>query len=323
MDREQELACFTEKAMEKIKRSQDEIVQSLIRFQDEWKNVIMNAIKTLSDKIQKEEKILIAYLQFSVLRIDLLKEKKYHVVLTAYDPRWYLDDEAIEVSFEIHDWFQDRVKVWESLYALTEESMGKVTKYDVDHLMMNQIMEELPLTTHFLRFLLQDIEQEECFLQIPKSDIFQIRYGEYRDKSELILRMDHSLKDQKKWEKELRLTATVSDQLVYSGWYQVSITDSKAENLQLLYLRFEQSTLAKVSFQQSNLYGAKFLDCIINDCNFKKADLRCADFSRSKMEANDFTEADLEGAIFSEDVIPYLNLTSQQLQVIKIRGKSE
>lgn len=322
MNREQELEAFIEKAKPIISRSSEEIFASLVKYQEEWESKCLEALSTISHKILEEEKLIISYLQFSLLRIDLWNEKRYHIVLTAYDPSWFLDEEALEVSFELSDWFQERVSGWDTLYEEIRESMGKVTRYDVDHFVMEELMKDMPVITLFLRFLLKDIEEKEWFQEIPKSHIFQIRFGEYHDKSELLLRIDHSEKTQKQWDKEVRLAAVVKDQLVYSGWYQITIKQSSAENLQMHYIRFEDCELNHVSFAGSILYGAKFIHCRLNQVDFSNANLSFVDFTDSILDEVCFEGADMTNVVVSEEMISHLVLSKEQQGQILIGGRT-
>ena len=323
MDREQELSKLMKETTEKLKRSESEIMNHLLEYRDEWKRSIEGALEQINQKVKEQQKFQVAYLQFSVLRIDLIQKKQYHVLLTAYDQRWYLDPEAITVSFVMKDWFSIWVEKWELAYPWIQESMGKLNRYDVDHLVMGLIMGEIPVITSFLRMLLKDIETKEVFKSLPICDEFQMRYGEYRDMSELLLKIEHTKKTQKQWEKEIRLAKVKEDQLIYSSWYCLDIIDSKAESLQLAYIRFEECTLTKVSFHNSVLLGARFLGCKFSVCQFQDCDLRCADFSDSEFDQVDFSNANLEGAIFNKTAIPYLSITPEQLQTIQIKQEEK
>lgn len=319
MTREEAKEAFYSEAQAFMGQDPEAAWQTMLAAAEEWREKTTEAFARLAEKIKEQKKEGLAYFQFSVLRTNLIQEKTYTVVLEGCDARWYLDPEPVEVSFQMDGWFEEKKEKWESLYALTGKYMGKVSRYDVDSWASDTILRENSAAAHLLRTLLYDIEREETFASIPKETVYQIRYGEYRDASELVLKTDYVEKTQKQWEKALRMTQANQDHLVFSAWYRAEIKDSQADGKKLLFSRFEECRLEGVSFRDADLTGARFWGCIIEGCSFAGAVLTDADFSGSQMEENDFTGARMAGTVFSPEMLPKLGLETGQIQEIRLR----
>jgi hypothetical protein len=283
--------------------------------------VIHNAIKDLRQKIEEEGKEEVAYFQFSLLRMDIL-EKKYTVLLHAYNGMWYLDEAPICVSFQLDFLFDAINQLRQKLTLEAKKYVGKINRYDAEHLAVEEAFNYSSILAHSLRFVFQHMEQNEDFMAIPKTKKWSVKWGEYKDKSELLLQRDREEKEENAWQDALEQVEQKEDILVYSYWYKETIPESSCSGLQLLFMGFEESTLSGVDFSEAVMLGAQFKNCIIRGCQFTKASLTGADFRGSTFEEACFEEADLTGAIFSEEVIPYLHLSPTQLQTVQIERRA-
>lgn len=285
---------------------------------DPLKEAVNESIRELKEKALHKKDIV--YFQFSLLRIDMLT-RNYTVLLHAYDNMWYLDEDPVSVTLKINFLFDTFNEVWDQLESESKRYVGKINQYDVENTMFQEAIYCNGLIAHSLRFIIKDIEKNEDFVAISKADLWVIRWGEYRDKSEIVIQRDRRKKDQKDWEKALNTLKEKEDHLVASYWYQVDIKDGECKESQLYFIGFEKSHLTDIDFTQASLLGGQFNECEIKRCQFKGAILREADFRGSHFEEVNFEEADLTNAIFSQEKVPYLNLSPEQLQQIIIEDQ--
>lgn len=291
--------------------------EALQKNKDTLEHIVQNGFLRLEQQIQQADKKEIVHFQFSLLRIDLL-QNQYTVLLQASNVDWYLDEETISVSLDIGILFETLNYLRDELFSESKKYVGKVNKYDVQELVSEKIMAISPLIAHTLRFILRDIEQNKSFQMIPKADFWVIRWGEYRDQSEIILQVDHYEKTKEDWENALKEIVQKEDSLIYSFWYRLEVKEGYLKNKQLHFIGFEESHLENINFESSAILGARFKKCYLKNCSFKGALLKYSDFRTSHFENVDFSDANLTDAIFSEKDVPYLHLSPQQLQIIHI-----
>ena len=79
----------------------------------------------------------------------------------------------------------------------SKKYMGKVNRYDIDNLLMEAGMECNIMLANLLRFVFRDIEKNQDFESLPKLPTWGIRWGEYRDASDMIACADREKKEQK------------------------------------------------------------------------------------------------------------------------------
>lgn len=272
--------------------------------------------------VEEKEKKDIMFIHFSMLRIDFLNQT-YGFLAQAMDIKWYMDMEPVEVTFSLKDYFSVFNEMREKLELDSRSYMGKINQYDIDHLMMEAGVECNLMLANMLRFVFRDIEENQDFKAIPKLNTWGIRWGEYRDASELIACADREKKDQKDWNRALRETKDKEGRLVSSFWYEAELQDTDCSNKALCFIQFENCTLQNMNFDQANLVGARFKSCTLSSCSFKGATLRQTIFEDCKWQQCDFQAADLSECIFYEEDIPFLHLDAEQLQTIFIDRRAQ
>lgn len=70
------------------------------------------------------------------------------------------------------------------------------------------------MLANLLRFVFRDIEKNQDFESLPKLPTWGIRWGEYRDASDMIACADREKKEQKDWNRALRETKGMK-----AGWF--------------------------------------------------------------------------------------------------------
>lgn len=267
--------------------------------------------------VEEKEKKDIMFIHFSLLRFDFLNHT-YRFLAQVMDARWYMDMEPVEVTFSLEDYFSVFTDASGRLELDSKKYMGKINRYDINNLIMEAGMECNIMLANLLRFVFRDIEENQDFKSLPKLNTWGIRWGEYRDASEMIACADREKKNQKDWNRALRETKDNQGRMVSSFWYEAELQDSDCSEMALCFLQFENCSLQNINFERADLIGARFRNCTLSSCNFKEASLRQTIFEGCKWEQCDFQGADLTECIFYEDDIPFLHLDAEQLQVILI-----
>lgn len=254
---------------------------------------------------------------FSLQRCDLV-EGKAVVRLDVTDVEWYLDETALTACFDITFLFREYFAWQEKLLLDMREYMGKVNKYDVGGLVQDEIMVCNQLITHILRFAFRGLEKQEDFGRIGKLPFWIMRWGEYKDYSEIVMQVKRDTKGKEEWLDRLQQYEENPDILMADYWYRETLTEGDCREKNMYFIVFEECSLKGIDFSKAGLSGARFLRCCIEDCSFVQADLHQADFEDCRFSGNDFREADLRQATFSgESFVPEL-FDEKQLEELLI-----
>jgi hypothetical protein len=240
-----------------------------------------------------------------------------------FDHQWYLDEDPVTVTFSLDSFFSCFNPIWDQLLEGLPVYMGKVNAYDVGNMIQKAVMECNRGLAEVLRFLLQDIEENKNFANIPKEDIWKIRWGMYRNESELIAYVDRIPKDQEKWERAIADVERNPESLVFSYWYQTELKKSDCSQKPMSFITFEECRLEGITFDQANLSGARFLRCELIGCSFLSSICRQAEFTDCVWENNQFANADLGGAVFTEEDLLHSGLSKEQIETVMVEVTKE
>lgn len=317
MTRQEALERFKKEEKQLVEQAKQQFWAHLQEQTIELAEVLKQVFYSVREEVERLEKEKIMYLYFSLIRIDV-QEQNYNVMVQAMDARWYMDTEQASITFSIDFLFSIFNPLRSQMLEDSRKYLGKINSYDIGHMVQDLVMECNGLLAHQLRFMLRDIEQNHDFSAIPKEDVWYIRWGEYRDNSEIVSCVDRVAKDQLAWDRAVRKTEDKEDTLVAGYWYDTEIKDSECQGKAMYFIQFENCSLTNVSFDCSNLTGARFRNCRLKGCSFQKSILRQTEFTGCTWEANRFAEADLTNAVFMEQEIPFVHLEPDQLQTILV-----
>ncbi|MDE7272183.1 MAG: pentapeptide repeat-containing protein [Lachnospiraceae bacterium] len=317
MTRQEALEQFREE-------TQPVLAQAEAAFGMELENQIEKLTKTIKEVFSglrqeavRLEKEKLMFFHISLLRTGILQQT-WQAVAQALDARWYLDTEPAQVCFSLDFLFSMYGNVREELLSDIRKYMGKINSYDVEHLLEESVMRCNCILAQQTRYMFRDIEENEDFAAMDKTDVWSMYWGEYRDACELVACVNREPKSQTEFERALRQTDNEETSMIFSYWYGAELKEVNCGEKMLYFVQFENCTLENMVFDGAVLTGARFRNCRIQNCSFKGAGLRQADFENCVWEDNDFSEADLENAVFTEQELPFVHLDSEQLQVILV-----
>ncbi len=299
MKRAEALELFQDRHSKEAETLTEEFIKGMETGVDTLMEKILCAFGEIADQAQENDKPMCVFFLFSLLRYDLTQDQA-RVRLDVMDGSWFLDREPLyaecDLTFLFVPYFRWRTELLKDM----REYMGKVNKYDVEHMVQGEVMAAVGRLTQLLRILFRSIEAQENFARIPKGKAWEIRFGEYRDYNEIILRMNREPRRKEEWLEKLDDEAA-SRKLQFSWWHEMTLSSGSCMGKRLDYIVFEKCSLQDIDFGNAHMAGARFLNCRLERCSFRQTNLTQAEFDNCQFTDCDFTEADLQQAVFSRE----------------------
>lgn len=199
MTREEALKHFDEnyvqvKSIEKFKcieeyylANKDEIIASFI---ESFRQICLK-IKDCQLKGKKES---IGYIQYSMLRTNIM-EKKYEYVVHAFDTYWYFDEENCSVKYDVKWIFKSLDELEDELEEKRVLYMNKITKADIDKIKLKQLEVYNKILAAIAKYAMAEAVRLKEFEDILLDEVLEVRFGEYRGTSEVIYKEDRHKKE--------------------------------------------------------------------------------------------------------------------------------
>ena len=134
---------------------------------------------------------------------------------------------------------------------------------------------------------------------------------------------DRVEKDPGVWKTELSKAAREPEKMVFSYWYKGTYADRTIRDMDMRFITFEESTVQNIVFQNCNLEGSRFPGTRLTGCSFEGCNLWGADFRECTFEQTSFAGAELTAAVFPAESVPFLEISAEQLQVIRLDREEE
>lgn len=298
MTREEALEQFKDRHCGKVEALENEFVSGIESGIEEIMDRFLGAFGEIAEQAQEQDKSMCVFFQFSLLRYDLLQDMA-RIRLDVMDGYWYLDKAPlyteIDLSFLFAPYFSWRTELLTDM----REYMGKVNQYDVERMVQEAVMSAAGSLTQILRILFRRIEEQEKFARIPKGAFWDMQFGEYRDYSEPIMRVNREQRSKDEWLQKIADEEETSGSMQFDWWYQAELTEGNCQGKALDYIVFENCSLKGIDFEGAQMTGARFLNCRLEQCSFKQANLTQGEFDHCRFTDCDFTQAGLQQAVFS------------------------
>lgn len=320
MKREELLQRFQEEVRQDIEDYRILFMKQLMKEVPRLNDLIMEQLEKVKEEILKIKKENIMFLHFSVLKTDVL-QRNYNVLVQVQNEQWHLDKHPVEMSFQIDFLFENLSALWDLLLQKSKVYVDKINQYDIREIIFGELDIYCSNIAHILRYALKDLENSAVFKEVPLQQFWAVRWGQYRDQSEIILQVDREKKNQKKWNKALIQTKKQEDRMVFSGWYQAALKGSVCEGKSMQFITFEECDLENMVFQNCDLSAAVFRRCRLKGCRFIQCTMFDSDFQDTQLEETDFEQSDLTNAVFEPDNIMQITLDQQQFQSVRLREK--
>ena len=363
MNREQAIEHYKEKVSDKLLKEYQEIFrENFINNEQNTKNIIINAMKTIINKAQLNKETYKDYklsvFQFELLRVNIIDES-YKIFIHGYSSLWYLDENSVYEFIELKFLFEPFIELKQKLLEGKKVYLGKVNKYDIQKIIFEVVAKSFNDISEVVREWLWNLDEEQWINNPLVDDFYIVKWSEYQGNSETVFAMNNQEKTINDM-LEIKKESKDKEPFIYTVWKNSSLCDAKFDQENMIFINFKGSSLKKINFIKTNMVKAQFKDADIKeckfeedilictsfeqakltDCNFENSDLRNTDFQNAKIRNTSFKntnlqdsyfafaefknvsfdEANLEGAVFKAEDIPFLHLTSKQLQTIYIEG---
>ena len=207
-------------------------------------------------------------------------------------------------------------QLWKGMQEVDGGNGGAVNSYDIQNLFFDEIGVYNSILSQILRYRLREWEQKGIFDKVIRAPYWLLKWGEYRDSSEILVRVDRTEKDVSTWKKEIAKAAHEPETLIFSYWYQGKYEGNTLEGLDMRFTVFEECGLKNITFKNCNLEGSRFPKSSLTGCRFENCILWGADFRTCSFEQASFEGSKLEVAVFPAKSIPFLDISAEQLQVL-------
>lgn len=343
MTREEAILHYNDNYVkEALEKNRESFLENFQHHKQWLKEAILKATKEICDVVAKKQinsEYDIMYINFSLLRTSIIS-KEYNILVSAYNRNWYLDDYPTHSTLSLHPILSVIDDLRNYLEKKRKIYVNKIESFHVNEIILKQAFEYYTHMELFVTTVLQNIDEEQWLKGINKTEEFYIRWGEYRDLTHLVYKMDTRDKNQNDFEKAIKDQEDIygSDKLIFSTWQHISLDNVQClgknfmfsnfkkcrfNNVEiigtvLLGANFKQGILTNCDFSNTLLESANFNEAVFEKVSFKDAILKNADFTYAVFEEVDFENSNLEGARFLKKDIPFINLSPSQLQTIII-----
>lgn len=335
MDRAEALIHFRKNTLEPLLTQTNQLFEeNKLLYIEKFKNEIISSIQ----KIKQDTKV-IHYVHFQLPRISIVEES-YEVLVYQYNQYWFLDEEATYERLSLAYLFEPFTALRKTLEEEKKIYIGKINSYDIQQMILEIVEENFMKLSTFIREWLWDLEEEEWIKHCGFAPNYHIRWGMYMEKGEIVFAIDERAKQTEELNEMLK---NKPKNLFYSVWKNSQLENTTLEQQELLFISFKQSQLKTLNFNKaiffrSNFKGASLEECqfeganlnystfekaILKKCSFKGANLTGVDFRQTEFLDVSFEDANVESAIFTREAVPFLKLSSRQLQNILIEEEGE
>lgn len=322
MDRETALQNYKEAVSEKISAFRSRMGDHVLDHAEDLEALVKEAMELLGIQMEKQGKEYVCFMYFSLLKTDLIN-RNYRIQLHGLDVSWYMDEEPAEVYVDVKDLFTPLDDLWNELIRSNQGYGTFVNDYDVRNLLFDELAIIDNMICQVLRYRLRDWEKKGIFDPVTRSPYWVLRWGEYRDQSEILVRTDRVEKDAGIWKAELSKASRNPVNMVFSYWYKGTYENRTIKDMDMRFITFEDSTIQNMVFQNCNFEGSRFPGSRLTGCSFEGCNLWGADFSESTFEQTSFAGAELAAAVFPAESVPFLNISAEQLQLIRLYREEE
>lgn len=263
---------------------------------------------------QGGKKGAVAYLQFSMLRTNILRNR-HELRLDAYDDTWYMDMAECSGSFKVDEVLSPLTKFSAMVEALWKEASTSMTLRETQSRIFEESQKYLIFLAELIRLGMQKAVETEGYRKFAKAPVFVVCIGGLLDRVDILYKEDTTVKDGK----EIRRYLKSGERRLFSHeiYEQLDLSKGSYAGLKFLYSSFAGSDVTGSSFHESQLLFDDFRGCILKDTdmtgtqmfdvNFSQAQLENVSFAGAKLNQVSFQGAELsnvdfDGALLMEEV---------------------
>lgn len=242
-----------------------------------------------------EQKKQCQYIYCFFLRQDMCG-RAYKVYAQAVDENYVVDRSPAEVVIDLAFLFEDVEALWADLLEKRRKYVWKVNEYDVNAMFFETIAQCHWKIAFLLRFLFRETRNQIEIRKVINSPRRIVRWGEYRDRGEIIF-MCHDNAPRGKLRGDLLLSYRIPHVLraaYYDGETEHK-SDCRSRNFR--YTVFRNCTFQETVFDNCDFTGCFFCRCSFAGCRFQKTTMHLVRFTNCRHVDTDWEAADFYGVL--------------------------
>ena len=177
-DVKEECNLFQSKILQKTEHFLDAIVKEI-------EEQIALFYKQIVKQQKQNQKPAVNYIQFSFL-LSSIKQYKVQILAEAFSEEWYFDDSICETKISISHLEKELCQLYEILLQKRKRFIGKVTKTDVERIMLGEWKAYQEIQEALLKYALEISLDEKELEYMIKADEIPVFAGEYRDRKSVV-----------------------------------------------------------------------------------------------------------------------------------------
>ncbi len=270
---------------EKLKELERYTIENYDEIQAGFIAAFVRICEKIAEMQARDEKKEIAYINFSLLRTQIISGKHCYLI-NAYDDTWYADyipcEELYDVSWALR--YLDEYE--EGLRLEAKRYVGKITPIQVQDIKLEKALIFHEYIKQVARKGIQRAVTTSAFQDILRAPRLDIRVGEYFDFSESIYLLDNTPRDSQ----EVRFFLEKKYPYAYGYQYYegLDLRGGNYSDSNFTYTAFQSCNLAESSLKNSVLRGTRFSQCDLKGVSFQGAAIMGTDFSKSNLAAANF-----------------------------------
>ncbi|MFX3633295.1 MAG: pentapeptide repeat-containing protein [Candidatus Pristimantibacillus sp.] len=227
----------------------------------------------------------IAYLTYSMLRTEIASGRFAYLV-EASDSNWFLDRSPYQDEY-VADWAMNSFMLLEEeLEKGSQQYTAVITRIKLEKLLLKETHYMNTYVASLIRYAMPRAVKLPEFQALRLEDEFEVRVGEYLDKSESVYKVDKQIRnpdDVREW-----LNEKNENEYAYESINDLDLSDGDYGSIDFRY----------TSFSYNNLSRSRFNRCILVGTRWEGSMLEATDFSESLLVGADFSGCQLQGAKF-------------------------
>lgn len=271
------------------------IKNHLEELTDRLSDCISKYGETIYEMQQAGEKGAVAFVQFSLLRTNILLNK-HELRLDAYDENWYLDTGECSGSYDVNEVLTPLSEFADMVEALRKDSPMSITLRETQNRIFEESRKYLIFLAELIRLGMQKVIQTEGYRKIRKAPVFVVCIGGLLDRVDILYKEDTTEKDAG----EIRRYLQSKEQVLFSHeiYERLDLSKGNYDGLKFLYSSFAGSDFTESSFHKSRLLFCDFSKCILKNANMEGTQLFDVNFSEAVLDHVSFAGAKLSRVSF-------------------------
>ncbi|MCM1258324.1 MAG: pentapeptide repeat-containing protein [Roseburia sp.] len=293
----------------------DEYVTShLEELKEKFTDCFCNYCDKIYEMQQQGKKGAVAYIQFSVLRTNILLNR-HEIRLDAYDENWYMDRVECSGSYPVKEFYLYLEKYGEAVEELRVKSQGGVSLAQAQKRVFDESNLYLFYVAELIRIGMRQVVKRESYQRIERAPCFMVCIGGYLDRFDILYKEDSTIKDSSAVKHDLQsgerklFSYEICENLdlsqgnyeglefQYSSFAGCDFTDSRWNRSRLLFCNFRNTTLKDVGMEKMKIFDTDFSGARLERISFAGAKLRYISFAGAEL-----LNVDFEKALLAEEI---------------------